>query len=127
MVTQFDSQKTHPQTQLYTHTYIYCGSYTTFSNLSHEEWRAIRTLKDGRSIIIKKVHRGSCSVVWDRADYLQRYKINWLIVSWVYKGVKFNEKTLSEQADISNHCFESLKSTGFVSEKNLNYLTYEYK
>ena len=44
---------------------------TRYSNLSQEEWRAIRTLADGRSIVIKKADKGSCIVVWDRADYLR--------------------------------------------------------
>ena len=42
-----------------------------YSNLSQEEWRSIRTLADDRSIVIKKADKGSCIVVWDRADYLR--------------------------------------------------------
>ena len=44
---------------------------TRYSNLSQEEWRAIRTLADDRSIVIKKADKGSCIVVWNRADYLR--------------------------------------------------------
>ena len=44
---------------------------TCYSNLSQEEWRAIRTLADDRSIVIKKPDKGSCIVVRDRADYLR--------------------------------------------------------
>ena len=44
---------------------------TRYSNLSQEEWRAIRTLADDRSIVIKKADKGSCIVVWDRPDYLR--------------------------------------------------------
>ena len=43
------------------------------SNTSKEEWQAIRTLADDRTIVIKradKVVTGSCKVVWDRMDYL---------------------------------------------------------
>ena len=37
---------------------------TRYSNLSQEEWRAIRILADDRSIVIKKADKGSCIVVW---------------------------------------------------------------
>ena len=37
-----------------------------YSNLSQEEWRAVRSLADGKSIIIKKGDKGCCVVVWDR-------------------------------------------------------------
>ena len=30
----------------------------------------MRGLEEGRSIIIKPEDKGSCAVVWDRADYL---------------------------------------------------------
>ena len=42
-----------------------------YFNLSQEEWQAIRTLAEDRSIVIKKADKGSCVVVWDRADYLR--------------------------------------------------------
>ena len=32
---------------------------------------AIRILADDRSVVIKKDGKGSCIVVWDRADYLR--------------------------------------------------------
>ena len=41
------------------------------SNLSQEEWRAVRSLADDRSIVIKKPDKGSCVVVWDRWDYIK--------------------------------------------------------
>ena len=34
-----------------------------YSNLSKEEWRAIRSLADDRSIVIKKADKGSCVMV----------------------------------------------------------------
>ena len=41
-----------------------------YSNLSKDEWQAIRSLAEDRSIAIKKVDKGSCLVIWDRLDYL---------------------------------------------------------
>ena len=39
-----------------------------YSNLSSEEWGAIRSLADDRSIVIKKADKDSAVAVWDR-DY----------------------------------------------------------
>ena len=38
--------------------------------MSREEWQAVRSLADDRSIVLKKSDKGSCVVVWDRNDYL---------------------------------------------------------
>ena len=37
-----------------------------FSNLSQEEWRAVRFLADDRSIFVEEADKGSCVVVWDK-------------------------------------------------------------
>ena len=42
-----------------------------YSNLSSEEWGAIRYLADDRSIVIKKADKSSAVVVWDRDDYVK--------------------------------------------------------
>ena len=42
-----------------------------YSNLSKEEWIAMRSLADNRSVVIKKADKGFCIVVWDRSDYLR--------------------------------------------------------
>ena len=47
-----------------------------YSNLSQEEWRAVRSLVDDRSIVIEKADKGSCVVVWDRRDYIKKTKKN---------------------------------------------------
>ena len=41
-----------------------------YSNLSWEEWNAVRSLSDDRNIIIKKAAEGSCIIIWGRNDYL---------------------------------------------------------
>ena len=41
-----------------------------YSNISKEEWQAMRALANDRSIVIKKADKGSCVVVWDRIDYI---------------------------------------------------------
>ena len=41
------------------------------SNMSKEEWEALRGLADDRSIVIKQADKGSCVVVWCRDDYIK--------------------------------------------------------
>ena len=41
------------------------------SNLSSEEWGAIRYLADDRSIVIKKADKSSAVGVWGRDDYVK--------------------------------------------------------
>ena len=99
---------------------------TRYSNLSQEEWRAIRTLADDRSIVIKKADKGSCIVVWDRADYLREAEKQ-LSDKKVYQEVPFKKQILSNLVDTSNNFFRGLKTKGFIAEKELKYFTYEYK
>ena len=40
------------------------------SNLSQEEWKAIRSLADDGNVVIKKVDKSSCGLIWDRNDYI---------------------------------------------------------
>ena len=42
-----------------------------YSNLTREEKKALKSLKDDVDIIIKEADKGSAVVVWDREDYLQ--------------------------------------------------------
>ena len=99
---------------------------TRYSNLSQEEWRAIRTLADDRFIAIKKAHKGYCIVVWDRADYLREAEKQ-LSDKKVYQEVPFKKQILSNLVDTSNNFFRGLKTKGFIAEKELKYFRYEYK
>ena len=47
-----------------------CEKPLCYSNLSRDEWRALRSLADDHNIVIKKADKGSCVVVWDRSDYV---------------------------------------------------------
>ena len=47
-----------------------------YSNLSKEEWMAMRSLVDDRSIVIKKAGKGSCIVVWDRNHFVREAENN---------------------------------------------------
>ena len=99
---------------------------TRYSNLSQEQWRAIRILADDRSIVIKKADKGSCIVVWDRADYLREAEKQ-LSDKKVYQEVQFKKQMLSNLVDTSNNFFKGLKTKGFIAEIELKYFTYQYK
>ena len=60
-----------------------------YSNLTKEQWLAVRSLADNRSIVIKKADKGSCIVVWDRGDYLLEAEKQ-LGDRSVYKDISFN-------------------------------------
>ena len=76
-----------------------------------------------RSIVIKKVDKGSCVVVWDRNDYLPEAERQ-LPDTKVYRDVNNTENSLSKLSERSNRMFSSLKRTGFLTEKQMKYFTY---
>ena len=97
-----------------------------YSNLSQEEWRAVRSLADDRSIVIKKADKGSCVVVWDRWDYIKEAEKQ-LGDSTVYEEINCNKKILSQLVDSINKCFKKLNNSGYISYKKMKYFTYVYK
>ena len=96
------------------------------SNMTKEEWDALKGLADDRSIVIKKADKGSCVVVWCRDDYIKEAE-NQLKDSTVYKDVSFKETMLSDLVDKSNKCFKSLHSRKCITEKELKYFSYNLK
>ena len=91
-----------------------------YSNLTKEDWQAIRSLADDRSIVIKNVDKGFCIVVWERDDYLSEAEKQ-LCDKAIYKDVSFNEKILGDLEGSSNKIFKSLERKGAISEKECNY------
>ena len=79
------------------------------SNMTKEEWDALKGLADDRSIVIKKADKGSCVVVWCRDGCIKEAE-NQLKDSTVYKDVSFKETMLSDLVDKSNKFFKSLHS-----------------
>ena len=82
--------------------------------------RAVRSLANDRSIVIKKADKGSCIVVWDREDYLLEAERQ-LGDTSIYKDVSFNDKVLSDLVDNSNKLFQCLKRKGSITDKELKY------
>ena len=97
-----------------------------YSNLSNEEWGAIRSLTDYRSIVIKKAEKGLAIVIWDRDDYAKEAQKQ-LGDSNIYRKVNYKEKLPSELVDKSNSFFKEFKRKGCISDKTLKYFTYKYK
>ena len=62
-----------------------------YSDLSREEWNAIRSLADDRNILIKKADKGSCIVIWGRNNYLIEAEKQ-LSEKKVYQEVSNSEK-----------------------------------
>ena len=50
---------------------------------------------------IKKGHKGSCVVIWDRNDYITEADKQ-LSHKYVYKQVSFKEKTLCDLVEMGN-------------------------
>ena len=99
------------------------GTPTRYSNLSSNEWKAIRSLVDDRRIAIKMADKSSAVVVWDRIHYTKEAQ-NQLKDENIYKKVNFKDQNLSQLVDNSN---EGIKTKGCITDKNLEYFTYQYK
>ena len=80
----------------------------TYSNFTMEEWQAIIPVTDDRSIVIKKVDKGYCVVVWDRDDYLSEAEKQ-LFDQAIYNYVLFNEKILRDLVASSSKIFKNLQ------------------
>ena len=98
-----------------------------YSNFSSEEWKAMRSLADDRSIVIKKADKGSCVVVWDRYDYILEAEKQLSDTNVYENPSNFSETTLQNLVENSNKIFKKLKSKGKISDKELKYFTFEYK
>ena len=66
-----------------------------YSNLSKEEWKAVRSLANDCNIVIKKADKGSCVVTWDRSDYIMEAEKQ-LNDKLVYKDVNFDKDLISQ-------------------------------
>ena len=87
-----------------------------YSNLSKDEWEAVRTLGDDRDIVIKKANKGSCVVIWDRNDYITEAESQ-LKKELVHKKVYSDQDMLCELVTESNGFFKDLRRSGCITEK----------
>ena len=83
----------------------------------------VSSLADDRSIVNKKVDKGSGVVVWDRSSYLLEAEKK-LSDTKVYRDAGNTESKLSEA---SNKIISSLERRGFLTKKQMKHFTYEFK
>ena len=102
------------------------GKCLAYSNLSKDEWQAIRSLAEDRSIVIKKEDKGLRVVISNSLDYLSEAEKQ-LGDKSIYKNVSFNDKILRDLVETSNKMFLNLKRKGSISEKEMKYFVYDYK
>ena len=96
-----------------------------YSNMSREDRQAVRSLADDRSILIKKADKGSCVLVWDRNDYLQKAERQ-LSNTKVYRNVSNTENILRKLSETNSRMFNSLKRRYFLTEKQMKYFTNDF-
>ena len=94
------------------------GSSIRYSNMSKDEWDAIRSLADDRRIVIKRADKGSCVVIWDRKDYLLEAEKQ-LKNKNVYRDVEYNVNVLK---DLAEKCSVVLEKEVSLLKNNLNIL-----
>ena len=97
-----------------------------YSNLSQEKWRAVRSLADNRSIVIKKADKGTCVVVSDIWDYIKEAEKQLGIVLFMRKSIIVKRFFLSWFTQVIN-TLKNLNSSCYISYKEMKYFTYEYK
>ena len=90
-----------------------------YSNLSKEEWKVVRSLASDRNIVIKKVDKEPCVVIWNRSDYIMEAEKQ-LNDKAVYKDVNFDKDLIPNVTSKSNRSFESLIQRQLITEKELN-------
>ena len=94
--------------------------------MSREEWQAVRSLADDRSIVIKNADKRSCVVVWDINDYLLEDERQ-LSDTKVYRDNSNTENILSKLSETSNRMFSILKRRGFFTERQMKNFIYKFK
>ena len=88
----------------------------TQSNLSAEEWKALRALAADKTVVIKAADKGSSVAVWDRSDNLQETSRQFQDKN-INEDVRFSENILIDLVERSNKIFKRLCSHKLISEK----------
>ena len=76
--------------------------------------------------MIKRADKRSCVVIWHKNGYDKEAEIQ-LNNQIVYKYIKFKDERLTELVEKSNQFFKSVKGSGTISEKDLQYFICKYK
>ena len=89
-----------------------------YSNITREERKAIKTLGNDRSIVIKEADKGSAVVVWDRQDYICEAESQ-LQDEEVYE--ECSGEVVSPLIRTIKSCLQRVKERGDVSLETLDY------
>lgn len=89
-----------------------------YSNLTREERKALKDLKDDTSIIIKQADKGSGVVVWDAKDYLLEAESQ-LSNTDVYEEVTQN--AIPSLVEVIKYHLRNVKINGDISSETLDY------
>ena len=81
------------------------GKATNY-NLPKKEYLTLRSLQNGRSVVIKPADKGSAVVVWDRNDYLKEAERQ-LSDEKTYEEIRITEKDQVELVEKSNDLFSN--------------------
>ena len=65
-------------------------------------------------------------VVWVRNEYFMEAEKQ-LSSKNVYKDVNFNEKLIQDLTETSNKIFRNLENGGFITDKELKYVSFDRK
>ena len=84
------------------------------------------SLPDDRNLVIRKVDRGSCVVVWDQNAYLMEAEKQ-LSDKNFSTDVNFNKKLILDLTETSNKIFRNHKNGGFFTDKELKYFIFDKK
>ena len=91
----------------------------SYSNLTKEERLALKSLRDGTSIIIKQTDKGSGVVVWDREDYLKEAEKQ-LGHKEMYE--KLSSDPVSPLISFAKGCLSRVKNRGDIPNETLEYV-----
>ena len=89
-----------------------------YHNITKEERRAIDSLRNDPTIIIKEADKGSCVVVWDREDYLKEADSQ-LSDTDVYESLSGD--FVSPLVKIIKNCIDKIDKRGDISRETLDY------
>ena len=81
-------------------------------NISDEELSAIKSLKSNKDIVMCKVDKGSCIVVLDKTDYIN--KTNKILQRYQFKSVKISPT--QEKEKIMNRCLMELYKENVIDK-----------
>ena len=89
-----------------------------YHNVTREERKAIESLRNDKSIIIKEADKGSGIVIWDREDYLKEAESQLSDENVYERLVDDNVSTLVQTI---KSCLNKINDRGDISQETLDY------